>query len=220
MFVVTLVSIVGNCRQSGCCEEGLVCYEQDSGYAQCRPAGACPACSSSWTCNIVHRVTVFRAVERFLSFEADKTITQEENNEEIEESGGDSDTWKKIVGDVSAGVSGLVLIAVLVLYATRKRQHQHFDVPMALKAELVRTISDPVSICSALPPNTNVAPQSEIVHAIDPFSSVKQRRRSSALTFGGHSHHQRGDSVLARRPSSSSSAGGQSHDHTIDCQTP
>jgi len=44
----------GNCRDSHCCADGLVCYEQDAEYAQCLPRDACPQCQA-WTCaELVH----------------------------------------------------------------------------------------------------------------------------------------------------------------------
>lgn len=125
----------GNCRQSGCCEEGLVCYEQDSGYAQCLPPGACPECSSSWTCNMVRPGgPIFSQSSSLLN--AEGQIKQEEARSTHK-----SERWKKIAGGVAGGLGLLALVAVLALYIARQRQ----------------------AIPSALPPN-GTAMKSEFVH--------------------------------------------------------
>mmetsp|Transcript_22652 Transcript_22652/g.53551 ORF Transcript_22652/g.53551 Transcript_22652/m.53551 type:complete len:247 (-) Transcript_22652:373-1113(-) len=144
----------GNCRQSGCCDEGLVCYEQDDGYAQCLPEGACPGCSSAWTCNVV-RPGAFISSGPASLLNADGQMKQEEASSTRK-----SESWKKIVGGVTGGLGALALVAVLALCIARQRS----------------------TIPSAMPPNIPGLRymKSEIVHAagadgFDVDTGVKQR---------------------------------------------
>mmetsp|Transcript_28535 Transcript_28535/g.58333 ORF Transcript_28535/g.58333 Transcript_28535/m.58333 type:complete len:253 (+) Transcript_28535:77-835(+) len=129
----------GNCRERGCCEEGLVCYEQDGSYAQCLPEGQCPECSDMWTCNVLQPQLL-----------ADYSFLQAADNEEADrfkgtELDGEGFPLAKVLGGVGAGTTIVIVIAWFVVVTRNERAKAKLAEKMQetpLKAELVYSLCD------------------------------------------------------------------------------
>jgi len=128
----------GNCRDTHCCGEGLVCYEQDDGYAQCLEPHKCPDCDQ-WTCEVLLPGLPFLAPIRRRSAPALPTSLAPAAPAQAA-----ALDWDVVAG-IAVGMVGSVLVVALAMVAltrsSRSRPRTPHPEPPHSHAPLLHSIA-------------------------------------------------------------------------------